>query len=91
MAAVYAFMMLLPLCLLVEAWRIAPVSRASARSTCKWLAVNGVVSFLNQYTALSVLDAMHSPLSRKRRVDLVPSAVCDRRALCTLTQMHWQM
>ncbi|KAL1528565.1 hypothetical protein AB1Y20_009906 [Prymnesium parvum] len=39
------------------------MTRVNARSTCKWLAINGVVSFLNQYTGLSVLDAMHSPLS----------------------------
>ena len=64
LAAVYAFMLLLPLCLLIEAWRIKSLSRVHTRATIKWLALNGVVSFLNQYTGLSVLDAMNSPLSR---------------------------
>ena len=64
LAAVYAFVLLLPLCLLIEAWRFAPLSHTSSKAVFKWLGINGIVSFLNQYMGLSVLDAMSSPLSR---------------------------
>ena len=64
LAAVYAFVLLLPLCLLIEAWRIKPLPHASSIAVIKWLALNGIVSFLNQYAGLSVLDVMSSPLSR---------------------------
>ena len=64
LAAVYAFVLLLPLCLLIEAWRFAPLTHTSSKAVFKWLGINGIVSFLNQYVGLSVLDAMSSPLSR---------------------------
>ena len=60
MAALHALLMLLPLSLLLDAWRItrAPLPAAAARRVLRWLLLNGLCSFVNQYTGLSVLDAM---------------------------------
>jgi len=63
MAALHAFFMLLPLSLAVDVWRLTPLAQADALRVCRWLALNGLCSFVNQYVALSVLDAMVSPLS----------------------------
>ena len=63
MAALHAFLMLLPLSLAVDVWRLTPLAQADALRVCRWLALNGLCSFVNQYVALSVLDAMVSPLS----------------------------
>jgi len=49
--------------LLIEAWRIAPMPHLHLRAVLKWMAANGIISFVNQYTGLSVLDCMSSPLS----------------------------
>ena len=62
-AAVYAFLLLLPLFLLLEAWRIPPLAPHERASTAYWLGLNGLASFVNQYSGLSVLDAMSTPLS----------------------------
>ena len=65
MAALHAFLMLLPLCLFADAWRIRrrpPTGDGGARLV-RWLLLNGACSFVNQYSGLSVLDAMSSPLS----------------------------
>jgi solute carrier family 35 protein E1 len=65
MAALHALLMLLPLSLLLDAWRItrSPLPDAEVRRVLRWLLLNGLCSFVNQYTGLSVLDAMSTPLS----------------------------
>lgn len=65
MAALHALLMLLPLSLLLDSWRIArdpPSARESSR-VLRWLVLNGLCSFINQYSGLSVLDLMSTPLS----------------------------
>jgi len=62
-AALYALLLLLPLFALLEAWRLPSVSSEAWRHTGHFLMVNGLASFANQYTGLSVLHAMASPLS----------------------------
>ena len=62
-AAVYAFLMLVPLFALLESWQLRTVSAAAWRHTARWVLVNGLASFANQFTGLSVLDEMSSPLS----------------------------
>ena len=63
MAAFQAFCLLLPICLGTEAWRIEPLLTPRAQRVACWLLLNGGCSFVNQYVALSVLDAMASPIS----------------------------
>ena len=67
MAALQAFFLLLPLALALDAWRLpalfATLERPAWLRIAKWLFLNGLCSFVNQYVALSVLDAMSSPLS----------------------------
>lgn len=64
MASFYAFAALLPLFLLLDAWRIPKLTNSQQTlATFKWLLLNGSCSAANQYTGLSVLDAMTSPLS----------------------------
>jgi hypothetical protein len=96
LAALHAFAMLLPLSLILDAWRIhrapspaarrvaplardrplaitlhaclsaragRPLSHAQAVRVVRWLLLNGACSAVNQYSGLSVLDAMSSPLS----------------------------
>lgn len=65
LAALHAFAMLLPLSVVLDAWRIQqrPLSHAKALRLVRWLLMNGVCSYVNQYSGLSVLDAMSSPLS----------------------------
>ena len=58
-AAVFAFVLLLPLFFFLDAWRLTPLDRRTAGV----LLLNCACSWLNQYTGLSVLDAMSSPLS----------------------------
>ena len=53
-AAMYAFVMLLPLFALFEARRLAEVSADDWWSSARWMAVNALASFANQYTGLSV-------------------------------------
>ena len=57
-AAVFAFVLLLPLFFFLDARRLTPLDRRTAGV----LLLNCACS-LNQYTGLSVLDAMSSPLS----------------------------
>ena len=65
MAALHALLMLLPLSLLLDSWRIhrSPLSAADATRVIRWLLLNGLCSYINQYSGLSVLEAMSSPLS----------------------------
>ena len=65
MAALHAFLMLLPLSAALDLWRIArqPLSGAQSLRVMRWLFFNGLFSYVNQYAGLSVLDAMSSPLS----------------------------
>lgn len=65
-AAIYAFLMLLPPFVLLDAWRIFAgklLHKGNRLDAGKWLCVNGLCSFVNQYAGLSVLDALASPLS----------------------------
>ena len=62
MAALHALLMLLPLSLLLDSWRIAraPLSPSESSRVLRWLVLNGLCSFINQYSGLSVLDLMLS-------------------------------
>jgi len=62
-AAVYAFLMLVPLFAALEAWWLRTVSAEAWRHTARWMLINGLASFANQFSGLSVLDEMSSPLS----------------------------
>ena len=65
MAALHAFLMLVPLSILLDVWRIrrSPLNPNQSTRLIKWLLLNGAASYVNQYSGLSVLDAMSSPLS----------------------------
>lgn len=65
MAALHALCMLLPLSVALDAWRIGrwPLSRAAQLRVGRWLVLNGLCSYVNQYSGLSVLDTMETPLS----------------------------
>ena len=65
MAALHAFAMLLPLSAALDLWRIArqPLRGEQSLRVARWLFFNGLCSYVNQYSGLSVLDAMSSPLS----------------------------
>ena len=63
LAALQACFLLLPLSLAIDAWRLTPLSHAATLRVSRWLGLNGVCFFVNQYVSLSVLDAMASPLS----------------------------
>ena len=65
MAALHAFAMLLPLSILFDLWRMMrqPPSGEESWRVARWLLLNGLCSYINQYSGLSVLDAMSSPLS----------------------------
>lgn len=64
LTAFCAFGLLLPLFLIVDAWRLHAMSPArGALHTCRWLLFNALCSFVNQYAGLSVLDTLSSPLS----------------------------
>ena len=67
MVALYAFLILVPLCALSDVWRwgqtLAAIGHEARAATARRLLLNGVASFINQYSGLSVLDAMSSPLS----------------------------
>jgi len=60
--AVYSLLLLLPL-VLYDARQWPAIGWRRPLAALHWLILNGVCSFVNQYTALSVLDAMESPLS----------------------------
>ena len=63
LAALQACILLLPLSLAIDAWRLTPLSHADALRVARWLALNGGCFFVNQYVSITVLDAMASPLS----------------------------
>jgi solute carrier family 35 protein E1 len=65
MAALQALLMLLPLSVALDARRICnlPLNHSHLRRVGLWLLLNGFCSYVNQYSGLSVLDAMSSPLS----------------------------
>ena len=63
MAALQAFFLLLPLALALDAWRLPVLEQPALLRVTRWLLLNGLCSYVNQYVALSVLDAMNTPLS----------------------------
>jgi hypothetical protein len=62
-ASLQAFVLLLPLSLSLDMWRLAPLSAGTSWRVSQWLVVNVLCFFTNQFVALSLLDMMSSPLS----------------------------
>lgn len=63
MAALQAFLLLLPLALVLDARHLPTLSYADTLRLGRLLLLNGLCSYANQYVALSVLDLMRTPLS----------------------------
>ena len=89
-AAVYACVLLLPLALAIESWRIE-LTNTRLRSVVGGLTLNGLCSFVNQYTGLTVLDAMSTPLSHalanvmKRAVVITAALIYASRSAASHT------
>lgn len=86
-----SWLLLLPLCLALDAWRIPWDDSQRLGRSVRWLLLNIVASTANQYAGLTVLDAMSSPLSHALANVLKRAAVISMAVIYTrrpLTPLH---
>lgn len=79
MAALHAFLMLLPLSAALDAWRIQrrPLSRDKTLRVLRWLLLNGGCSYVNQYSGLCARVASRATTATHQQA-LGPLSLCPR-------------
>jgi solute carrier family 35 protein E1 len=88
--ATYSLLLLTPLFALIDLWRLQATGLGALFSCAHWLLLNALCTFVNQYTGLTVLDAMASPLSHaianvmKRAVVITIAMLFARRPVTPL-------